>query len=353
MKEKKFSRQIPLRVLVFFLILGFSALFAGENPLRVLTVQDQFYRITGLNLNVNVTFLVAPVGVLVIDSGTNPVEGQWIIEKIKEKTNKPIKYVVLTHYHFDHSAGLMGFPKEVTVCAHDRCRRNISQYNENRRQYLIQEILPAQIKECSQEIEALKKQKNPGVNEKQKELDYLTHQLEEFKKENIVYPAITFEQNLTLWIGEEKIEILYPGSTHSNCSVLVYIPGKKIVISGDTLFNGFVPYIDWKTGSNTRNWIDCLARLSQWDIETVIPGHGEPGGKTLLVQQKQFLIDLRATVQQAIDKKETLEEMKKNIQMNNYNHLGFQPFLSLDIESVFNELTNEKDTNNDDKGRQQ
>lgn len=353
MKEKKFSRPLHLHVLISFLILGFSALLAGENPLSVLAVKDNFYRITGLNLNVNVTFLVTPEGVLVIDSGTNPVEGQWIIEKIKEKTAKPIKYVVLTHYHFDHSAGLLGFPKDVTVCAHDQCRRNISQYNEPRRQYLVQEILPAQIKECFLDIETLKKQKSPDVNQKQKEWAYLTRQLEEFKKEKIVCPTITFEQKLTLWMGEEKIEILYPGSTHSNCSVLVYIPGQKIIITGDILFNGFVPYIDWKTGSNTRNWIDCLERLSQWDIDTVIPGHGEPVDKTFFDQQKRFLIDLRAAVQQAIDKKETLEEMKKNIKMSNYNHLDFQPFLTPDIESVYYELTNEKNKNNDDNGRPQ
>lgn len=342
MKKKKFSRQILLIILAFVVIPATPALFAGENPLSVLTVQDNFFRITGLNLNVNVTFLVTPEGVFVIDSGTNPVEGQWIVEKIKEKTSQPIKYVVLTHYHFDHSAGLMGFPKDVTVIAHDHCHYNISQYNENRRQYLVNEILPGQIKEYLQDIETLKKQKSPDVNEKEKTLAYLTRQLEEFKKEKIVGPAITFEQKLTLRMGEEKIEIIYPGGTHSNCSVFVYIPGKKIMITGDILFNGFVPYIDWKTGSNTRNWIDCLDRLSQWDIEKVIPGHGEPADKNFFAQQKRFLIDLRTAIQEAIEKKATLEEIKKNINMSNYSHLGFQAFLSADIESVYYELTNEK-----------
>ncbi|MGE5343420.1 MAG: MBL fold metallo-hydrolase [Candidatus Omnitrophota bacterium] len=342
MKEKKCSFQLFLSIWIVIFMFGASVVGAVENPLSLSTVQEGVYRIVGLNLEVNVTCLVTGEGVLVIDSGTNPVEGRWIVERIKEKTDKPIKYVVLTHYHFDHSAGLMGFPKDVTVLAHANCYQNISKYNEARRVSLVEKVLPGQIQGIRQELETLKKQNSPDIKENETKLENLTRQLEAFQKANVVLPSVTFEQQLVLRLGGEKIECIYPGPTHTNGSICVYVPDKKLLVTGDMVFNGFIPYIDWKAGSNTRNWIDQLGKLSQWNIETVIPGHGEPVGKAVLDEQKRFLSDLRASVTEAIGKGLTLDQMKTSIKLANYSHLKFPNFLGSDIESVYVELTNSK-----------
>lgn len=341
MKEKKGIIQTLLS-LTLAILLGASVLFAGENPLKVSTVQDDLYVITGMQWDINVTFLVTGEGVLVADSGNDSAEGRWVVEKIKEKTDKPIKYVVLTHYHFDHSLGLLGFPKDVTVIAHSNCAQNISRFGETQFKWLLETSFPGQIEEFQQKIAKLKKENSPGVKKEEKELKKLTQKLEELKKRQLIYPGITFEKKITLRMGKEKIEIIYPGPAHTNGNALVYIPGRKVIIMGDMLFYGYIPYIDWQAGSDTRHWIDCLDKLSQWDIEKVVPGHGEVTAKSAFEQKKRYLADLRKSVKEAMDKGLSLEEMTKSIKMENYKHWKFYEFLASNIEAVYHEMKNKK-----------
>jgi glyoxylase-like metal-dependent hydrolase (beta-lactamase superfamily II) len=341
MKEKKSIIQTLLG-LTLAILLGMSVLFAGENPLKVSTVQENLYLITGMQWDINVTFLVTGEGVLVVDSGNDPAEGRWVVEKIKEKTDKPIKYVVLTHHHFDHSLGLMGFPKDVTIIAHSNCAKNISTFCENILKQTVENGLPQQTRELRQEIAKLKKENNPEVKKKEEELRKLEQRLEDFKKGQLVYPTVTFDKKLILTMGEEKIEIIYPGPAHTNGDALVYIPGRKVIIMGDMLFYGYIPYIDWQAGSDTQHWIDCLVKLSQWDIEKVIPGHGEVTNKSAFEQKKRYLADLRKSVKESIDKGLSLEEMTKSIKMANYKHLKFYEFLASNIEAVYQEMKNKK-----------
>lgn len=329
--------------LTLAIVLGTLVLFADTNPLQVSSVQDELYLVTGMKWNVNVTFLVTGEGVLVVDSGNNTTEGRWILEKIKEKTGKPVKYVVLTHYHSDHALGLLAFPKEITVIAHSNCAQNTSQFSEKRFKQLLEKGLPGQIRELRQKIAALKKENNPDVKEKERELQKLSRQLEDYKKGKLVYPSITFDKKLTLRMGKEKIEIIYPGAAHTNGNALVYIPGRKVIIMGDMLFHGSLPYIDRAAGSDTRNWIAWMERLSQWDIEKVIPGHGEPTGKNIFAQQKRYLSDLRHSIKEAIDKGLSQEEMNKSIKMTDYKHWKFYFFLPGNIDAVYHELKNKKE----------
>lgn len=337
MKEKKGIIQ-TLFSLTLAILWGASVLIAGENPLKVSTVQDDLYLITGMQWDVNVIFLVTGEGVMVVDAGNDPEEGRWVVEKIKEKTRKPIKYVVLTHYHFDHTLGLLGFPKDVTIIAHVNCRKNISQFGEAQFKWFTETNLPGQIKTLGQKIEKLKKENSPEVKKEEKELKKLEKQLEYLKKSKLIYPGITYDDKLTLTIGKEKIEIIYPGHAHTNGNSLIYIPSRKVMIMGDMLFYGYIPYIDWQAGSNTKHWIAWMEKLSQWDIEKVIPGHGEVTTKAAFEKKKTYLTDLRKSVKEAVDKGLSLEEMTKSIKMENYKQLKFYEFLGSNIEAVYQEM---------------
>lgn len=341
MKEKRGIIQTLLG-LTLAILLGTSLLVAGENPLKVSTVQENLYLITGMQWDINVTFLVTGDGVLVVDSGNDPAEGRWVVEKIKEKTDKPIKYVVLTHYHFDHSLGLLGFPKDVTIIAHSNCAQNISKFGEAQFKWFLETALPGQIEESRKKIVKLKKENSPDVKKEEKELNKLTQTLEDLRKKQLIYPGVTFDKKLTLRMGKEKIEIIYPGRAHTSGNALVYIPGRKVIIMGDILFYGYIPYIDWQAGSDTQHWIECLDKLSQWDIEKVIPGHGEVTDKSALEQKKRYLTGLRKSVKEAMDKGLSLEEMSKSIKMENYKHLKFYDFLGSNIEAVYQEMKNKK-----------
>ena len=341
MEQKKGFMKTLLGVMLT-IFLGITVLFAGENPLKITTIQDDLYLITGMRWDINVTFLVTADGVLVVDSGNDVAEGRWVIEKIKEKTDKPISTVILTHYHFDHTLGLLGFPKDLTIIAHNNCAKNMTQSNENRFKWLIEKGLPGEIQELQKKIADLKEENNLDAEKEEKQLKSIKQRLEDFKKAKLVHPNITFDKKLTLVMGKEKIEIIYPGNAHTNGNALIYLPARKVMIMGDMLFHGYIPYIDWQAGSDTKKWIAWMEKLSQWDIETVIPGHGEVTNKAAFEKKKRYLTDLRKSIKEAIDKGMSLEEMQKSVKMTDYKDLQFFEYLSSNIEAVYQELKKTK-----------
>jgi glyoxylase-like metal-dependent hydrolase (beta-lactamase superfamily II) len=108
---------------------------------------------------------------------------------------------------------------------------------------------------------------------------------------------------------------------------------------GDMLFYKRHPYIDWKAGSNTENWIASLERVSGWDVEVVIPGHGELTDKSGLTWKVEYLSDLRAEVGEAIKAGQTLKEAKESVKMEKYSDLPWAYMLDAGVEAVYNELT--------------
>ncbi len=85
-----------------------------------------------------------------------------------------------------------------------------------------------------------------------------------------------------------------------------------------------------------------MEKLSQWDIEKVIPGHGEVTDKTAFEQKKRYLTGLRKSVKAAMNKGLPLAEMTKSIKMENYKHLKFYEFLASNIEAVYHEIKKTK-----------
>ena len=101
------------RILYFSLLILFALSFtlAQNEGAQVTQVTDRLYVISGLGGNVG--FIITNEGVLVVDAGNSLSDAKTILQTIKEKTDKPIKYLVLTHYHGDHTNGMQAFPPEV------------------------------------------------------------------------------------------------------------------------------------------------------------------------------------------------------------------------------------------------
>jgi cyclase len=104
-----------------FLLGGSAAGLRAAEEVKAVPVAGGLYLMEGLNGG-NVSFLVTNEGVLVVDSGTSPDEGKLVMAEIAKKTDKAVKYLVLTHYHGDHTFGLQAFPTAAsrtrpTTCA--------------------------------------------------------------------------------------------------------------------------------------------------------------------------------------------------------------------------------------------
>ncbi len=339
-----FMKCIALLILsaVYHLsLLSVQRVTAQDGPVRI---ADRLYKVSE-SRGGNVVFLVTDDGVIVVDAGTYPAQGRRIGEQVATVTDKPIKYILLTHYHWDHTAGLVSFPGSPVIIGHDHISAHLKR-NESRIKNSIEKDLPAQIDELKKNIDRYKKNHDTNLVGAEKKLKDLQNYLDEMNTARVIYPSVTFNESMTIYAGHDTVRLIYPGPAHTRCNILVHFVNQRTVHMGDMLFHGRVPYIIWPDGSNTENWIDQLQKVMAWDIDLVIPGHGEITDKSGLQKKINYLTSLRQAVRNAIQKGRTLEQMQNEITLPEFKHLEWPQLLKQNIESVYNEMTGSNKTTN-------
>ena len=311
----------------------------AQPEVRAVPVSEKVFMLDGLAGAGNVAFLVTGEGVLVVDGGASPADGRVICEKVREKTDKPIRLVALTHYHGDHIFGLQSFPADALVIAQQNMPKNILGYTE--RIQSERQQLPARIAALEAALGKLGRGKKVLRQKEEEDLARAREQYAFYQQLRIVQPHLTFDKKLSFRFGGEPVEIIHLGPAHTDDSSLVYFPGQKVIHMGDMLFNRHHPYIDRRAGSNTANWIAALQEAQNWPLEKVIPGHGPLAGKEALAEQARYLTDLRAAVSAAMQKGLTLEQAKKEVTLPAWLDLGFPGVLPMAVEAVYRELERE------------
>jgi len=300
---------------------------------KVVELAKGLYTIIGWADAGNPAFFVTDAGVVVIDSGDSPAHGRDIVARVKETTDRPIRYLVITHYHNDHTYGIQGFAEDVVVIGSEELAVNIRRFSaEEAKGY------PATLATIRKKLDDLAKQATPEARKEEERLKGRLQVFEGLADLRILYPEITFDKRLIIHLGGKTIEVIHPGRTHTNCSSLVRIPDLKAVVMGDMLFNDSHPYIDYNAGSDTAHWMDVLREALTWEVDIVLPGHGPVGGKKEIEKQIRYLTDLRKEVDAAIKKGMTLEETKKAVTMEAYKSYDWPEGLPYDIEAVYREM---------------
>jgi cyclase len=311
----------------------------GESGVKAVVLKDNLYRIEGTQGG-NVAFLVTTKGVLVVDSGTSFEEGAQIVKAIRQVTTQPIRYVVLTHFHGDHTIGLSVFPETALVVGQHMLERHIRENNIPRMQKYVESDLPANIQKMKGEVEKFKKIKSPELAKAREELKSAEQELAAMKGMKTRLPDITFDRSLFINLGGETIHLIYPGPAHTDCNILVLFPRQKAVHMGDMFFHESLPYIDFQNGASTANWIKQLNKVEGWDVVVVIPGHGPLADKESLKKQIAYLTFLRLAVGNELQKGSGLETIKSAIVLPEpYKHWQYQIIFPNNIEAVYRELT--------------
>jgi glyoxylase-like metal-dependent hydrolase (beta-lactamase superfamily II) len=254
--------------------------------------------------------------VVLVDTNITPEATRRLVNDIKTLTDKPIRYVINTHWHYDHTDGNQVFGPEVTIIGHENERMEILQG-------VLKNRLTQEFQNLPGQIENARKQGNAD------RLKVLEAYQEQLKETVPTPPALTVADHVTLFRGEREIRILYLGRGHSDTDVMVYLPREKIVATGD-FFEG--------PGTGALNfgfhdeWANNLEKLKALDFETVVPGHGEPfKGKEQISYFQAFLRDLWNQTKTLHDQRVPVAEAAKRIDLTahrdhyrNINGPGFQ-----------------------------
>lgn len=322
-----------LNLIIPFTIQNFMEVYPQTKPVRITGSLYQFNEIQGGNT----VFLVTANEVIIVDAGTFPSDGKRMMEQILSVTDKPVSYIILTHYHPDHTGGLVCLPSSATVIGHKNILEHLKR-NEARIKNSVEKELPARIDELKKQIEIL----NHGDSNRigtEKKLQDLVQFFREMQEARIIYPSLTFQDQYTLISGKDTIRLIYPGPAHTRCNILVYFVNQRALHTGDMVFNGRLPYIMLPDGPDTKNWIHQLEQTLNWDVDIVIPGHGQRTDKKGIQQQIRYLKTLRESVANAINQRKSLVEAQKEIVLPEFNHLEGQNRLKQNIESVYQEFT--------------
>jgi glyoxylase-like metal-dependent hydrolase (beta-lactamase superfamily II) len=242
----------------------------------------------------NATIVEGDREVLVVDSHVTP-GGAWALRKeLAEVTSKPIRYVVNSHFHFDHSHGNQIYGPEVDIIGHQFAREMIvagKSIDSPAHDFFVGGV-PNAIKTLEERLKTADDEKTRAQIETQ--LAVQRNHLEGTKAVKPTPPNVTITQSMTLHLGPREVRILHLGRGHTAGDVVVYLPKERVVATGDLL----VEQTSYMGDAYFTDWIQTIETLKGLDFDTVLPGHGRAfTGKAKLDHWQAYLRDFWAQAQ--------------------------------------------------------
>lgn len=270
-----------MKLLAISLSLLFTTYVSAQrfDAIEIKTEQlsDHTYVLFGAGGNIGVS--VGEDGVFIIDDQFAPLS-EKILTALKTLSDKPLKYVVNTHYHGDHTGGNENMANAgATIVAHD----------------------------------------NVKIRLKQPRRDGSENPIEAF-------PVITFNDKLNMTINGEDVAIFHVDNAHTDGDALLYFTQSNVLHTGDTYFNGRYPYIDLNSGGSVNGYIEAVKRgLMVIDNETkIIPGHGNVSNKSEYEGFLKLLETLRDRVNKAIAEGKSEDDVKADTNITKeWDTLGY------------------------------
>ena len=210
----------------------------------------------GLN---NTGFIVGSDGVMAIDTCFTERRARAFRDAISSVSGLPVRALVNTHHHGDHTHGNFVFKPEAMIIGHELCRKEVIETGMGTKTMF------------------------PGVDWGEIEIEP---------------PTVTFQNWMALHIDELRVEFIYVGPAHTSNDVIVWLPEPRVLFAGDVLFNGGTPFA--LIGS-VAGWLEALDRLRSLRAERIVPGHGAVCGPEVIEDVAEYLLFLHEIARQGYE----------------------------------------------------
>ena len=247
---------------------------------KTIQIADGVYVIPDQRISLvpNVGIIVGAAGVLVVDTGMGPANAEIVLSEVRKITDKPIRYLVSTHFHPEHIFGAQAFPDDTVIIYATAQYEDLKNKGAMYRDWFI-DMFGDDVRALLEPVE-------------------------------LIPPDVTFERKAIIELGDRMVELHFLGyPAHTGGDTVIYLPDTKIIFTGGLTPNRFFPIMP-DADSSGNGWITSLDRLQQFDIETVVPGHGEIADRQLIAQVKEYLTSLRARVEELMVSDQSLEQIQ-------------------------------------------
>jgi glyoxylase-like metal-dependent hydrolase (beta-lactamase superfamily II) len=261
----------------------------------------------------NTGIIVGDEAVLVMDTQATPVMAQDVIRRIRSVTDKPIQYVVLSHYHAVRVLGASAYQPEQIIASQDTYDLIVERGEEDK----ASEI--GRFPRLFQNVESVP----PGMT----------------------WPSITFSGKMTLWLGKLEVQLLQLGRGHTKGDTVAWLPQQKILFSGDLVEFDATPYAG---DAYFRDWPQTLDAIAALKPEKLVPGRGAALQSPQQVQAglagtRGFVSELYATVQTAAlagkDLKSVYAETVQRLRPKYGHWVIFDHCMPFDVSRAYDEAT--------------
>ncbi|MGE0599653.1 MAG: MBL fold metallo-hydrolase [Dehalococcoidia bacterium] len=235
----------------------------------------------------------------VVDStGTEARARAWHAA-IRQVTQNPVSALINTHSHGDHTYGNFMFA-DSAIIASERCRREIIASGNS---------------------------------------SHALFPMIDFGNCPVTPPTVTFEDTLAVYVDDLRIELMFVGPAHTTNDIVAWIPDRKLLFTGDVIFNGGTPFA---LAGSIGGWLQALERIEALGAETIVPGHGAVTGPGAIQDVRDYLLFIQETAKRGMDAGTPPLELARSLDLGKFEPLHDKERLVPNLHRAYSELRGER-----------
>ena len=297
------TRAVPAGLVPTLMVLAGVALGGSQAAAQTPTVKQVasdvyfFFDFNGSNA----VFLVTDDGVLLIDTRTHPREGRDLLERIRKVTDKPVKWVINSHFHGDHHMGNSVFKDlGATFVAQEETAR------------IMQRVQP---KEMARRVEGFRSRGYDPADVK------------------LVLPDVTFDSKMTIRLGGREVRLFYLGPGQQAGDTFVQFPHARLLFTPGAFAKHSMPNMLFTP--SVDNWIKLLDQVAVMDVDAILPAHGDIATRADVKELAAMLADEYATVKDAVNRGLSLDQATTTLTFPQYKDWRNYARLQGEIKALY------------------
>lgn len=278
-----------------------SSLWAQDLGPHFRKIKDGIYVQSAREVNSTSSIVLTQEGVVIIDTGQTPIDSREVMEAVKKLTPLPVRAVINTEVHADHTAGNFVFSSPALVVNHVGAS------------------------------EAMRKAYDP------KRADTLAAQSAEMRAAvqgyRLVTPHVEYHDKMTLRVGERTFELLHLKNVHSEADTAVWLPNERVLFAASVAIpnsiNNIRPFV------SIPDMLAAIKMMKSLNPEVVVPGHGSFGTTKIFDDSERYYGLLLERVGDLVRAGKSLDQIKQELRMPEYSDWSYQERMPTNIEAAY------------------